>query len=66
MLLGAACCRGKGEGCSTRADSALASVGEVALAVQALKPDVVLLEICSGRKQMLDFQDLTVATMSDI
>ena len=44
----------------------MASVGEVALAVQALKPDVVLLEICSGRKQMLDFQDLTVATMSDI
>ena len=30
----------QGEGCSTRADSASASVGEVALAVQALKSDV--------------------------
>jgi hypothetical protein len=40
------------------------SVGEVQDAIAALRPDVVLLEICSGRQPLLEMQSNAVPTLA--
>jgi hypothetical protein len=42
------------------------SVGEVQDAIAALRPDVVLLEICSGRQPLLEMQSNAVPTLAEL